>query len=236
MSGVREDTPGGGEHALHDQRDTGGQTSGTALVSINISSFESYGPKRATNSPICAPCAERFNKALKGLMKSRRTHQRTGALVYAFWTVEEAQDIAKDLLNQPTPQDVRELILSPWDGKRRDVLEANFYALSLSANAARIVVRNWLTLTVRQVLSSLAQWYRWQNIVDAYGAEGAPVPYLEVGGVPLPPDHDRQDQHGGCREASQRSVVCFRATRVSPPYRPSTPRGHAKSSRKSGHL
>ncbi len=160
----------------------GGQTSGTALVSINISVFESYGLKRANNSPICAPCAEHFNKALKGLMKSHRTHKRIGALVYAFWTVEEAQDEVTDLLNQPTPETVRALITSPRDGKRLEVEDANFYALALSANAARIVVRNWLTLTVGEVLKSLAQWYQWQQMVDAYGATGAPLPIWRLAG------------------------------------------------------
>ncbi len=160
----------------------GGQMAGTALVSINISSFESYGLKRATNSPICAPCAERFSKALKGLMKSRRTHQRIGALVYTFWTVEEAQDLTRDILNNPEPEQVRELIKSPLDGKLREVEKAKFYALALSANAARIVVRNWLTLTVGEVVRNLAQWFQWQQIADPYGAPGAPLPLWKLGG------------------------------------------------------
>src|SRR5579871_1888568 len=58
-----------------------GQTSGTALVSANLSVFESYGLKRATTSPICAHCAERFSKALKALIKGKRTHQRVGSLM-----------------------------------------------------------------------------------------------------------------------------------------------------------
>lgn len=152
----------------------GGQTSGTALVSINLNVFESYGLKRATTSPICAECAERFNKALKALMKSRRTHQRIGNLVYVFWTVEEAQG-AIDLLNRPEPEMVRELLTSPQDGKWRDVESQAFYALALSANAARIVVRNWLASTVGEVRRNLAQWFRWQQTMGEYGEVGRPL-------------------------------------------------------------
>lgn len=152
-----------------------GQSSGTALVSFNIEVFESYGLNRAANSPICAECAEKFSKALKALMRSKKTRHYVGSLVYVFWTVKSEQDIT-DFLAAPSPEDVRELLKSVRDGVERDVDADPFYALLLSANAARVVVRGWISTTVGQVRKNIAQWFEWQEIVDANGNEWKALP------------------------------------------------------------
>ncbi len=153
----------------------GGQTSGTALVSANSDAFESYGLRRATTSPICAPCAERFSKSLKALLAGESTHKRIGPLVYVFWTAAgPSLDLAK--LSRPEPDWVKSLIESYREGRPYSLEdETAFYAVVLSASVARAVVRDWLTTTVGRVRQNLARWFALQRVTDAFGQEGRPL-------------------------------------------------------------
>jgi CRISPR-associated protein Csd1 len=40
----------------------------------------------------------------------------------------------------------------------------DFYAVALSANSARVVVRSYLETTLSAVQCNLAQWFRWQQL------------------------------------------------------------------------
>ena len=152
-----------------------GQTSGTALVSANSDVFESYGMKRATTSPICAECAERFGKSLNLLLKGRSTHRRVGSLVYVFWTAAGVSEEAKQL-SDPDPDYVGALLDAARDAAPRFVDETDFYALVLSATAARAVVRDWLTTTVGRVNRSVKRWFEMQRVPDPFGQMGRPIP------------------------------------------------------------
>lgn len=151
-----------------------GQASGTALVSFNIEVFESYGLKRAANSPICSECAEKFSKALKALMRSPKTRQYVGSMACAFWTDSVVQDLLNPEWRRKTEQ-IRDLICPREEGRWRDLDAKPYYALMLSANRSRVVVRGWIATTIGQVRRSLARWFLWQRIEDPYGAEGEPL-------------------------------------------------------------
>lgn len=155
----------------------GGQTSGTFLVSANSEVYESHGMKRAATSPICAPCAEQSGKALNLLLANDRTRKRIGSLVYVFWTSRGECEAARQISNaQVRPEYVRALIESVREGKRRELDDAKFYGLMLSATAARAVVRDWLTTTVGRVNANVAHWFEMQeDVPDTYGNAGNPV-------------------------------------------------------------
>lgn len=152
-----------------------GQTSGTALVSANSDVFESYGLKRATTSPICASCAERFSKSLKSLMAGDSTRKRIGPIVYVFWTADGPSREVNSL-SRPEPDWVKSLIESYRTGKRYSLQdETAFYAIALSASAARAVVRDWITTTIGHVRDNIARWFLWLEVPDAFGQPGRPL-------------------------------------------------------------
>lgn len=155
----------------------GGQSSGTALVSANANVFESYGLTRATTSPICAECAEKFCKSLNALLAGEQTRLRVGgSLVYAFWSHGKDSGGITQFLGAPDPSEVKILLKSYRSGAQQKLKNPTaFYALALSANAARAVVRDWLTTTIGAAQDNLAQWFAWQEIVDAYGQEAKPL-------------------------------------------------------------
>jgi CRISPR-associated protein Csd1 len=143
----------------------GGQSSGMALVSINSNAFESYRLTEAFVSPICLDCSERALKALDTLMRDPNTSLRVGKLVYCFWTRQPTQFSVVRLLDDPDPHEVKRLFETVARGGVPAQPQANeFYAVALSANSARVVVRSYLETTLSEVERNLARWFRWQQL------------------------------------------------------------------------
>ncbi|MDJ0687764.1 MAG: type I-C CRISPR-associated protein Cas8c/Csd1 [Xenococcaceae cyanobacterium MO_188.B32] len=87
------------------------------------------------------------------------------------------QTIANFLNSAELEKAKSELLISPITAKQASSLKANqFYGLSLTANNARAVVRDWLETTVPNVEANLKAWFERQRIVDGYGAEYRPLP------------------------------------------------------------
>lgn len=187
----------------------GGQTSGTALFSINFDAAESHGLKGALNSPISLAAADRICKALNHLIryrigaKSRPLHAtRVGETLFIGWLqdhplyanpisllMEPAQPSSESKEQPSLPQDseslsdpdeildlIRALGLPRYirDERFEHILdpeqrlttkevakpETPFYVLVLSANAARIVVRNFINLTADDLVENEKLWFQ----------------------------------------------------------------------------
>lgn len=153
----------------------GGQPSGTALVSANSPPFMSYGLQNSLTSPISRDAAERFTKALNSLIADGQSRLYIGSVVYTFWTREKTTFNLFQLLSQPKLEEVETLLKSPFTAQKASSFTASkanqFYALALTANNARAVVRDWLETTIPNVQENLQNWFRNQQLVDPYGGE-----------------------------------------------------------------
>lgn len=160
-------------------RRIGGQMSGTALISVNNPSGESYGLSAALNSPIGKATAEKIGNALNYLLDAERHTLWVGKAVYVSWTREpEAEFSFFDFLKEPKPEDVRQLIQSVHSGRHGAPIESkDFFVLSLSANVSRIVVRDYHETTLETVKANLVTWFGRLEIV---GPDGGPAPPLGV--------------------------------------------------------
>lgn len=151
-----------------------GQMSGTALVSVNNKAGESYGNEAALNSPISPAAAERLCNGLNVLLnegrpvkddkgKERTKYKyalRVGPAVYLAWGKEEVDDFW-DIFDSPTPEQVHNLLGQPVTGGHvGSPSEADFYVMALSANAARIIVRDYHETTLANVKRNIAKWFK----------------------------------------------------------------------------
>jgi CRISPR-associated protein Csd1 len=156
----------------------GGQPSGTALVSANSAPFMSYGLQNSLTSPISRDAAEKFAKALNGLISDPQSRIYIGSTAYVFWTQEKTTFNPLAFLSQPKAEEVKALFQSPFNAQQASSLSDEkvnkFYALALTASNARSVVRDWLETTLPTVQENLRQWFQHQQLVDAYGAEPRP--------------------------------------------------------------
>jgi CRISPR-associated protein Csd1 len=155
----------------------GGQTSGVALMSANSNAFESHGLERAQTSPINRDVGERIVKALNRLIAGQNSRVIVGNVVYVFWTKKGPNEIVPALINSPDPAMVRDLIDSARRGKpygMADKMAEEFYVFALSANAARVVIRDQISTTLSSVRHNLARWFEAQEMVNY---DGSPGPY-----------------------------------------------------------
>ena len=154
-----------------------GQTAGSMLVSYNTNAFESYNLKGNLNSGICTNCARNYIEGLTYLTKAEwlindngkkykkydHAFELSDDTLVVFWTKEQDNDI--DPLSdyyQPTEERVKQLFnsIATGDHKRVDTdVENFFYCCTISSAAARIVVRDWMAISISQYQKNLKQWF-----------------------------------------------------------------------------
>lgn len=139
----------------------GGLAMGTNLISFDKDAFCSFGLEQAQNAAL-SPIAElKVRSALNALIeKSRGQGLVFNNTVHLHWSRQALEQDPMDLLATADAEAVAALLKSVRTGQRYIGLDANaYYALSLSGNGARIVVRDWLESTVPEVVRSIAAWF-----------------------------------------------------------------------------
>jgi len=148
-----------------------GQPAGTSLVSFNERAFESYGWANASNSPTCTDCVEAYSRALNKLLRrsnAPRTRYDSAGVAVLYWTIGgDALDLAAELLDQPDPDRVRELLSAAQRGAAPAAgLDAiRFCTLAMQGAGGRIMVREWLDTTIGAVEAALGRWFADLNVV-----------------------------------------------------------------------
>lgn len=146
------------------------QTSGARLVSFNHAAFNSQHFEDGANAPVCQRAADGYVRALNWLLEKEGERRfRSGFAVgseaaLVFWTRDD-NDTADVLLSLFSPEfandeDLRSVLESAWKGLApRDVDATKFYALTLSGNASRVVVRDWLETTAADVKANVRRYF-----------------------------------------------------------------------------
>lgn len=169
----------------------GANTTGAAIVSFNLNSFESYGKTQSYNAPVSVLDAFRYTTALNHLLGDGARRVRIGDATVVFWTdredlkdvehvfaalFREQVDAGEAAESGATVERLRAFLIAARQGRLTDQVsdpEAPFYVLGLSPNASRINVRFWLAGTIAQFAQRLA---RHQQDLEMVGAkEGDPL-------------------------------------------------------------
>ncbi len=162
-----------------------GQSAGCALVSYNETAFESYKLIRNLNSAICTHCARLYVEGLNVLLSDgqeipaddkkikyykynhRKNLGKDTAVIY--WTRDNQKVNELDSLEEPDEEIVGELIHSVASGNEiveKIIEEDIFYSCTLSGAAARIAVRDWLEISLREYRRNIARWFEDIKIVS----------------------------------------------------------------------
>lgn len=154
-----------------------GQLSGTDLISANNDAFVSFGLANSLIAPTCFPCAWKYGNALNALLEDDDTHLRLGAVVYAFWTVEETAFLPGKLLSEPNSAEVKELLNAVRSGKSAavDIDPTAFYSVGLTGSGARVAVTSWLDTTVGEAKLRLGRYFALQEMEEWDGQPGTPI-------------------------------------------------------------
>ena len=146
----------------------GGLATGTNLISFDKASFTSFGLQQGENASISADAELKIRSALNYLIQHGLRQNET---VHLHWTREKNTRDPFDLFETADEQGVRNLLKAPHTGQRQPALEdaRKYYAMSLSGNGGRIIVRDWLESTVSEVEHNVRQWFEDLAIVRPDG-------------------------------------------------------------------
>ncbi len=139
----------------------GGLATGANLISFDKDSFCSFGLEQAQNAALSATAELKIRSSLNTLIeKSRDQGLVFNETVHLHWTRQPVRHDPFDLLTTADSEAVAALLKSVKEGRQYVGLDANaYYALSLSGNGARIVVRDWLESTVAEIERNIAHWF-----------------------------------------------------------------------------
>lgn len=149
----------------------GGLATGTNLISFDKDSFCSFGLEQAQNAALSAPAELKIRSALNRLIEDSRQQKLVfNNTVHLHWTRQPIAYDPFDILASGDEKAVAELLKSVHAGQPPGPLDTNaYYALSLSGNGARVVVRDCLESTVPEVERHVAQWFQDLGIVSPDG-------------------------------------------------------------------
>lgn len=153
----------------------GGIASGVSLVSNDKQAFESYGLEGAANSAIGYRAADGYTRAIQALVQEKlhRSRITSGGDIFLFWSRAKSEvDDLLACLDGSNPEAVRKLLQSAHSGQEAKVADENaFYCLTLSGNAARAVVRDYLEAPISAVKENLWRWFNELQIISPLGNE-----------------------------------------------------------------
>jgi len=167
-----------------------GLPAGNILVSYDKPAFESYNWVGNENSSICINCARTYVEGLKWLLnagrevsiKDRKGKEKTvfkfsnrrnfgsdTAMVY--WTRQNTTLDELALLETPDAEKVGLLIDSVANGElniTKAVHPDVFYSFTLSGASARIVIRDWIELSLSDYRGNIADWFK-DIAIESFG-------------------------------------------------------------------
>ena len=162
----------------------GAQTSGANIVSFNARAFESYGKtgRQGENAPVGRAAAFAYTTVLNHLLRSGSPQRiQVGDASTVFWA--EKEDPFETLFGEvfadnPDQTEAVRALLQAIDSGRLAGSEGDtrFHVLGLSPNAARISVRFYHCLPLRELGVRIAQHFRDLDMVRS--PRDAPYPSL----------------------------------------------------------
>lgn len=135
--------------------------------------FSSYGFEMGENAPVSEEAAAAYALALIDLLASDDTSFKVGDVAFCFWAGEQSKlSVLKfKTVSQASPRNVAEFLKAPFAGiDRKLARQEDFFTVALSANAGRVVIRQWIRITLEQ---ALLNWNKWLEDLDIVSlAEG----------------------------------------------------------------
>lgn len=154
----------------------GGLGTGDVLAGFDKQAFQSYGLEQATNAAMSEETAIAYAETLNQLIREKRV--KLGKTISTYWFLETIPDEDDPLswLSEPMEQTqasselkAKELLRAIHDGKRPDLANNRYCAIMLSGAAGRVMVREIMQGTFKNLASNIDRWFSDLSIVDREG-------------------------------------------------------------------
>lgn len=160
----------------------GGLAMGDVLIGFKQESFRSYGLEQSANAAMSELAAKAYQAGLNDLVAN---HSVTvaGAMVTHWFrgSVPEEDDPFPWLVDSGSEEAgarvrARKLLDGIRTGERADLANNTYYALTISSNGGRVVVRDWMEGSFEELAGNIDGWFSDLAIVQRYGSGLAKAP------------------------------------------------------------
>jgi CRISPR-associated protein Csd1 len=179
----------------------GGQPSGDALISFDKAAFTSYGLEQSANAAASEQAVSAYREALNHLIDE--TGRNVGGVLVVHWfkkRVSRDDDPFPWLQESDEKQELdarsraRELLTSIRTGRRPDLADNHFYALSLNGAAGRVMIRDWMDGQFEVAVENVLRWFEDLEVADLHGNRHMP-PGIEQVVTCLLPERKRNQTY-----------------------------------------
>lgn len=161
----------------------GANPSGATLIGFDKEAFGSYGLDQSANAAMSEGAAKAYQAGLNDLIR-RHGNRLAGVLVVHWYrsTVAPEDDplawLEASLESSEADARIRarKLLTAIRDGARPDLAGNTYYALSLSGNGGRVMVRDWMEGAFEELAGAIDAWFSDLAIVRPQGGGIAPPP------------------------------------------------------------
>ena len=136
---------------------------GAGIVGFDKPAFQSYGFKKSYNASSSISASKTYLLALQHLSSRKNHWLALGPAWLCFWAAEtkQASNLLAQLLHKPDTLTVREFMASPWKGLPTSPPDLEkFYAVTLTADGPRIIVKDWLQVSLGKAVENFKNWFR----------------------------------------------------------------------------
>jgi CRISPR-associated protein Csd1 len=150
-------------------------TQRASLISINKAAHGFDLREQLVHTPICVRCGLVGMAALEHLLSDQWQSAVTGQDSRLAWWVTGKVEFSLEVLDEPTPQRVANLLGSAARGSRAADLDEDdlgaFCAVAIGGNVSRAMVREWIDEPLRDIQDNLLGWFADHQMVDAWSGE-----------------------------------------------------------------
>ena len=171
----------------------GGLGMGDVMAGFDKAAFCSFGLEQASNAAMGEKSAREYVDALNHLIKNH-SRKLANALVVHWYkdslAGKEEDDLLPFLFEPPeiieasARQRAKLLLASIFSGKRSDLANNRYFAMTVSGASGRVMVRDWMEGSFEELAARIEEWFADLEIVARDGGRSAPDPkFLAVCGA-----------------------------------------------------
>lgn len=202
--------------------DVGGLSMGDALTSFDKEAFCSFGLEQGANAAMSEQVVKTYSATLNELIKTRGRKLASAKVVYWYsGELPPEDDLLEDLFGLAAPDDelaeetdaelppskgeqetrraqaenkAKKLLAAIQSGERPDLAAFRYYAVTVSANSGRVVIRDWMEGSFAELAVAIDEWFSDLAIIGRDGRQV--IQSHKFGAVLAAPLRDLKDATG----------------------------------------
>lgn len=167
-------------------RDVGGIVMGDVLVGFDKDAFTSFGLEQSANCAVGEDAASAYCAALNHLIETSSKPVAGAKIAYWFSKPVPKEDDWLGWLKEPPEKEqavaketAKRLIEAIQSGKRPELADNYYYAMTVSGAGGRVIVRDWMYGRFEDLVSNVCKWFSDLEITNFSGRSLAKDPGLD---------------------------------------------------------